>query len=103
MTRNGPMLDLPDHVSDMDEMKRALDEMKSYLSRILSNRRGSGCPCIVTIACSLDGYTPKSQLKFLLTSVLNIITDLYDMKTLDISVVDHAPKYVHDIVHEFLL
>ena len=86
----------------MDEMKRALDDMKSYLSRILSNRRGSGCPCMVTIACSLDGYTPKSQLEFLLTSVLNIITDLYDC-SVDVSVVDHAPKHVHDVVHTYLL
>ena len=105
VSRNGPMLDLPDHVSDMDEMKRALDDMKSYLSRILSNRRGSGCPCMITIACSLDGYTPKSQLKFLLTSVLNIITELYVVKKtlLDISVVEHAPKHVHDVVREYYL
>ena len=106
VTRNGPMLDLPDHVCDMKEMKLALNDMKLYLSRILSNRRGRGCPRLITIACSLDGYTPEFQLEFLLTSVLNIITELYgegQKRNVDVVVSEHAPKSIHDVVDKYLL
>jgi len=87
--RNGPMLDLPDHVSSLDEMRTALDDMKTYLSRI----RGS--PRLITIACSLDGYTPDFHLDFLIKSILQILRELYGAKTLDIVVAEHAPKRIH--------
>eukprot|EP00939_MAST-03C_sp_MAST-3C-sp1_P001032 g1032.t1 len=72
--RCGPMLDLPHHQSDAEEIDGMVTEMEKALSKGARSRR----PALVTIACSTrDGYFPSSEVERTLGAVLGMLRRLF--------------------------
>ncbi|GLD99752.1 hypothetical protein PINS_up008480 [Pythium insidiosum] len=68
-----PLLDLPHHESQLDEMDRLLASLRSFLLRC-----GASAPRLVTIATSVgDEFLPPSQSDALLKQVLAIVEQCF--------------------------
>jgi hypothetical protein len=84
ISKVGPLLLLPHHVSTSDEIDHLIDNFKSFIIRNIERFKSQ--PKIITIARSSDDdeYTPRNVVNDIQDKVINILKELILPKTLNI-------------------